>query len=191
MKAKMPDIHLSNHFLLSMPHMSDRNFTHTLTYICDHNEQGAMGIVINRPLNLSLREILSHLEMDTEAMHDPEMPVYSGGPVQGERGFVLHSPTESQWLSNHVVNEQIHLSTSLDILESIAAGDGPERYLVALGYAGWGAGQLEREISENAWLSCPADLDIMFSTVPADRLNAAASLLGINLDLLTSQSGHA
>ncbi len=187
----MPDINLRNHFLISMPHMSDRNFTHTLTYICDHTEDGAMGIVINRPLDLSLKDILGHLDMETDSMKDPDMPVYSGGPVQSERGFVLHSPSEKEWLSSHPVNEQIHLSTSLDILESIAAGRGPERFLVALGYAGWGAGQLEQEIGENAWLSCPADLDIMFSTAASERLDAAASLLGINLDLLTSDSGHA
>ena len=183
------DIHLKDHFLISMPHMSDRNFSHTLTYICDHSEEGAMGIVINRPMDLSLKDILNHLDMETESMQDQEVPVYSGGPVQGERGFVLHSPGE-EWTSSHAINEHIQLSTSLDILQSIAEGKGPEQFLVALGYAGWGAGQLEAEIGNNAWLSCPADLDIMFSTRAEKRLDAAASLLGINLDLLTSESGH-
>ena len=189
MTDSMPEIHLKDHFLISMPHMSDHNFTHTLTYICDHNQDGAMGIVINRPMDMSLKDILSHLEMDTESMQKPDMAVYSGGPVQGERGFVLHSPGK-EWESSHPINDQIHLSTSLEILQAIAEGKGPERFLVALGYAGWGAGQLEQEMGENAWLSCPADLDIMFDTAVEQRLDAAASILGINLDLLTSESGH-
>ncbi|MEH6627578.1 MAG: YqgE/AlgH family protein [Motiliproteus sp.] len=184
-------MNLRNHFLISMPHMNDQNFSHTLTYICDHSEQGAMGIVINRPLDLSLKDILGHLELDTEDMRAPDMPVYRGGPVQGDRGFVLHSPSKNAWASTLPVDEGIHLSTSLDILESIATGGGPEHYLVALGYAGWGAGQLEDEIGHNAWLSCPADLDIIFSTVASKRLDAAASLLGINLDLLPLEPGHA
>lgn len=191
MKDQNNEIDLRNHFLISMPHMNDGNFTHTLTYICDHSDQGAMGIVINRPLDLSLKEILGHLDLETMDMREPNMPVYSGGPVQGDRGFVLHSPSQEQWTSTLPVNEDIHLSTSLDILESIANGGGPERYLVALGYAGWGAGQLEQEIGSNAWLSCQADLDIIFDTVAAERLDAAASLLGINLDLLPSEPGHA
>ncbi|MCW8884003.1 MAG: YqgE/AlgH family protein [Motiliproteus sp.] len=187
----MSDINLRNQFLLSMPSMVDKNFDHTLTYICDHSEQGAMGIVINRPMDLSVKDILGHLELDTEDMLDPEMPVYSGGPVQGERGFVLHSPTQRPWSSTLPVDNDICLSTSLDVLESIALGHGPQRYLIALGYAGWGEGQLEEEIARNAWLSCPADLDIIFATEASERLDAAASLLGIKLDLLPSEPGHA
>lgn len=182
---------LRDQFLISMPHLHDRAFEHTVTYICDHNEYGAMGLIINRPLDLSLKDILGHLDMPTDSIQHPEMPIYSGGPVQGERGFVLHSPTpDREWISSLEINPQLMLTTSLDILEAIATGKGPERCLIALGYAGWSAGQLESEICANAWLSCPADLDILFATEAEDRLEAAASKLGINLDLLTSQMGH-
>ncbi|WP_242521438.1 YqgE/AlgH family protein [Motiliproteus sp. SC1-56] len=186
----MNDINLRDHFLISMPHLNDGNFSHTLTYICDHSDQGAMGLVINRPMELSLKDILGHLEIDVEALARPEMPVYAGGPVQGERGFVLHRPCGRAWNSTYEINADLHLTTSLDILEAIGAGKGPDQYLIALGYAGWGAGQLEQEMSDNAWLSCPADLDIIFATAAPERLEAAASKLGVNLDLLTSQSGH-
>lgn len=186
-----PETNLRGQFLISMPHLHDGNFSQTVTYICDHSDQGAMGLVINRPMGLSLKDILGHLEINVEALAHPETPIYAGGPVQGERGFVLHPPCGRSWLSTFEINRQLHLTTSLDILESIAAGEGPDRYLIALGYAGWGAGQLEQEIVDNAWLSCPADLDILFATEASDRLEAAASKLGINLDLLTSQSGHA
>lgn len=187
----MSDINLRDHFLISMPHMSDGNFSQTLTYICDHSEQGAMGLVINRPMELSIKEILGHLEMEVAALRQPEMPVYAGGPVQGERGFVLHRPCAQTWMSTYEIHQQLHLTTSMDILEAIAAGHGPDQYLIALGYAGWDAGQLEQEISDNTWLSCPADMDIIFATAASERLEAAASKLGVNLDLLTSQSGHA
>lgn len=190
MLSEPPDIDLCNHFLISMPQMADQNFTQTLTYICDHSREGAMGLVINRPLDLSLKEILAHLDMDTLALAQPTMPVYAGGPVQGERGFVLHSPSAKPWLSTHEIHPELHLTTSLDILEAIARGEGPERYLIALGYAGWGAGQLEQEIQNNAWLSCPADADILFATDASDRLHAAAAKLGVNLDLISSQTGH-
>lgn len=190
MSETIPTVDLTDHFLISMPHMSDANFTHTLTYICDHNDEGVMGIIINRPLDVSLKEILNHLEIDTSQLKMPEIPVFSGGPVAEERGFILHTPCEQEWASSHVVSDQVSLSTSLDILEAIASGQGPERFLVALGYAGWGAGQLEKELAENTWLSCPADLDILFDSKAEERLEKAAALLGINLDLLTSQSGH-
>lgn len=183
---------LRDHFLISMPHMHDLHFAQTVTYICDHSEYGAMGIVINRPVDLRLDGLLKHLDLSEtpRVLENPQ--VYAGGPVQGERGFVLHrARTDQPWLASYQVTDEICLTTSIDILEAIASGTGPKDALIALGYAGWGAGQLEREISENAWLSCPANLDIMFRIPADDRLQAAASLLGINLDLLTAQAGHA
>lgn len=181
---------LQGHFLISMPHMDDRNFDHTVTYICDHNESGAMGIVVNRPLELDLAELMQHLEL-ANADHFKTEPVYAGGPVQNDRGFILHSPVTRQFSSSLQINSELTLTTSVDILETIANGNGPEKYLVALGYAGWGSGQLEQELSDNVWLSCPADSDILFAIPAAERLQAAAAILGVNLDLLTSQSGHA
>lgn len=191
MKHSLPDIDLRNHFLLSMPHLNDGNFTHSLTYICDHSEQGAMGVIVNHPLQLSLDEILQHLELDTRALRQPDMPVYSGGPVQSERGFIVHTGSADDWQSSLQVSEEICLSTSLDVLEAIARGLGPDHFLMALGYAGWGPGQLEQEMLDNAWLSCAADNEILFSLDADLRLDAAAAKLGINLDQLSSQTGHA
>ncbi len=191
MSENNPSVDLTNHFLISMPHLSDSHFTQTLTYICDHNDQGAMGIVINRPLEMSLKEILDHLEIDCSRMGEQRQLVFDGGPVATERGFVIHSPMETVWASTHQVTADVSLSTSLDILDAIGAGEGPEKYIVALGYAGWGAGQLEEELAANQWLSCPADLNILFTVQSEDRLQQAAKSLGVDLDLLSSQVGHA
>ncbi|MEH6825449.1 MAG: YqgE/AlgH family protein [Motiliproteus sp.] len=182
---------LCNHFLISMPHLRGSSFEQTLTYICEHSEQGAMGLVVNRPLDLSFAQILDHLDIDIDPVHDAQRTIYAGGPVEVERGFILHSPVEDNWSSSYAITEQLHLTTSRDILHAIAEGRGPEQYLITLGYAGWGAGQLEEEILANSWLSCPADLDILFATESQLRLGAAASSLGVNLDLLSSQSGRA
>lgn len=181
---------LQGHFLISMPHMDDQNFDHTVTYICDHNENGAMGIVVNRPMEMALTELFEHLEL-ANAEHFSATPVYAGGPVQNDRGFILHSPVAQQFASSLHINSDLTLTTSVDVLHTIAEGNGPDNYLVALGYAGWGSGQLEQELSDNVWLSCPADSDILFAIPAAERLQAAAAILGVNLDLMTSQSGHA
>ena len=186
-------MNLCDHFLLSMPHLHDQDFEQTLTYICEHNQQGAMGIVVNRPMELSFEQMLGHMEFEnsSDSVCDAAKPVYSGGPVQVDRGFILHRATEQDWKSSFAINERLSMTTSVDILHAIAEGNGPSEYLIALGYAGWSAGQLEQEIMHNSWLSCPADLDILFATESQQRLNAAATKLGVNLDLLTSQSGHA
>lgn len=191
MNDKVFNVNLIDHFLISMPHLRDDHFTQTLTYICDHSDQGAMGIVINRPLDLSLKDILNHLAIDCSRIRESRLPVFDGGPIATERGFILHSPTSDRWSSSYEVTDQVSLSTSLDILDSIGAGEGPERFVVALGYAGWSGGQLEEELAANHWLSCPADLDILFNTTAEKRLSQAASLLGVDLKLLTSQVGHA
>lgn len=186
----MPPICLRDHFLISMPHLQDDEFAQTIIYICDHSEYGAMGIVINRPLSMPLGGMLSHLEMPATTQA-AQLPVYAGGPVQNDRGFVLHKEyLGNPWLATHAITDEIYLTTSTDILEAIAQG-APAEAIVALGYAGWGPGQLEQEISDNLWLSCQANSDIMFNLPAEERMQAAAALLGINLNLLTAHSGHA
>ncbi|NIP71714.1 MAG: YqgE/AlgH family protein [Gammaproteobacteria bacterium] len=181
---------LTNHFLIAMPQLADPNFFHTVTYICEHNRDGAMGIVINRPLELTLGEVLDHMGIDAEHRDAIGQTVYMGGPVQQERGFVLHRPA-SHWDATLAIADDIGVTTSRDILSAIARGEGPNNALVALGYAGWGAGQLEGEIAENAWLSGPADEHILFETPDEQRWEAAAALLGVDLNLLSGDAGHA
>jgi putative transcriptional regulator len=181
---------LTNHFLIAMPQLADPNFFHTVTYICEHGPEGALGIVINRPMDLTLGDILEHMEIEARAAGVAETPVYMGGPVQQERGFVLHRPAQA-WESTLLITDRIGLTTSRDILRAIAGGEGPEHALIALGYAGWGAGQLEQELADNAWLSGPADPAILFHTPDEERWRAAAASLGVDLDLLSGDAGHA
>lgn len=181
---------LANHFLIAMPTLEDPNFSQTVTYICEHSDDGALGIVINRPSDLTLADLLSHIGIEAGAGVDTEQAIYIGGPVQRERGFVIHSPP-GEWDGCMPVDDRIGITTSQDILEAIGRGEGPERYLVALGYAGWSAGQLEEEMAQNAWLSGPADPDVLFERASGERWQAAAALLGVDLSLISSQSGHA
>ncbi|MEN8178185.1 MAG: YqgE/AlgH family protein [Pseudomonadota bacterium] len=185
-----PDNHLTNHFLIAMPGLADPNFFHTVTYICEHSEQGAMGLVINRPMGLQLADIFEQLDIKITDSNILQVPVYMGGPVQGDRGFVLHN-TDSEWDSTLQVTAEISVTTSMDILQAIATGQGPAHSLITLGYAGWGAGQLEEELAQNAWLSGPAESDIIFSRASDQRWQAAADLLGVDLNLLSSEAGHA
>jgi putative transcriptional regulator len=181
---------LTNHFLIAMPGLKDPNFSRTVTYICEHTDQGAMGIVINRPMDIRLGEVLDQLDIEPTAAGVADTQVYLGGPVQTDRGFVIHTgPVDYD--STLSVTADIRVTTSRDVLEAIAAGHGPEQRLVALGYAGWGGGQLEDELSANAWLSGPADAGIMFSLSAAERWLAAAQLLGVDLNLLSGEAGHA
>lgn len=184
------DDHLTNHFLIAMPGLADPNFFHTVTYLCEHSDQGAMGLVINRPMDLQLGDIFEQLDIKISDPEVSRIPVYMGGPVQGDRGFVLHN-ADSEWDSTLQVTDEISITTSLDILQAIAAGQGPARSLVTLGYAGWGAGQLEAELAQNAWLSGPAQSDIIFKRASNQRWQAAANLLGVDLNLLSSEAGHA
>lgn len=180
---------LRDHFLVAMPSLRDPIFTHTLTYICDHTPEGAMGIIVNHPLSLSLNEIFTQLQLPGNASIGGR-PVLSGGPVQVERGFVLH-PAGARFDSTLEVSPEICLTASRDIILSLANGEGPEDALVALGYAGWGAGQLEREIAENSWLTVPSDSHILFHTPCEQRWAAAAASLGIDLNLISPDAGHA
>jgi len=181
---------LSNHFLIAMPTLEDPNFHHTTTYICEHDENGALGVVINRPLDIQLGEILMHMDIHTDNIEIASQPVYMGGPVQNDRGFVLHEPP-GNWEATLKVTDEIGITSSRDILAAIAAGRGPRNALVTLGYAGWGAGQLEQELASNTWLSGPASADIVFRSPPERRWLAAAELIGVDLHLLTSEPGHA
>jgi putative transcriptional regulator len=182
--------YLTHQFLIAMPALTDPNFFQTVVYISEHNPSGALGLVINRPLNLSLGQLLEHLQIATDRPDLAAMPVFHGGPVQPEQGFVLHSPV-GHWGATLRVTERIGITTSRDILQATARGEGPESLLVTLGYAGWGPGQLEQELVENAWLSGPADFDILFHTPSERRWLAAAALLGIDLNLLSTDAGHA
>ncbi len=186
----MSTVHLSNHLLIAMPNLRDPNFSQTVTLICEHNEQGALGIVINRPTDLNLGDLYEHLQIPTSEAPAADAPVYSGGPVQVDHGFVLHEPV-GEWEATLVIHEELGLTTSRDILVATAEGRGPDRCLIALGYAGWGAGQLEQEIADNAWLTVPNDLGIVFDLPPERRWQAAAEKLGIDLNLLSGNAGHA
>jgi putative transcriptional regulator len=181
---------LRDHFLLAMPSLTDAIFAHSITYLCEHNEQGAMGIVINHPLDLSVEEVLEHLDLSASGRLC-EIPVMAGGPVHMDRGFVLHRHTTREWEASLKITDEISLTTSRDVLEAIADGKGPRDCLIALGYAGWTAGQLEAEISDNSWLTLPADSSIIFDTPYHLRVNTAAAQLGVDLNLISAEAGHA
>jgi putative transcriptional regulator len=181
---------LRDHFLLAMPSLSEGIFSQSITYICEHGESGAMGIVINQPLELSVAEIFEHLQIKPSRDFS-DLPVMAGGPVQIDHGFVLHRNCSSSWESSLKITTEITLTTSCDILRAIAEGNGPADHLIALGYAGWAAGQLEQELADNSWLTLPAEGDIIFNTPPQQRLDAAAALLGIDINLISGAAGHA
>jgi len=181
---------LNNHFLIAMPHLGDPNFFHTVTYLCEHTEKGAMGLVINRPLDITLTDIFEQMSIETKADEFDHIPVFMGGPVEQERGFVLHQPA-GDWEASQTVTEQVAITSSRDILEAIARHEGPDQFVIVLGYAGWGSGQLEQELADNAWLNGPAQSDILFSTPIEQRWEAAAALFGIDLNLISTQTGHA
>ena len=181
---------LRDHFLLAMPGLSEGIFFQSVTYICEHGESGAMGIVINQPLDLSVEEIFEHLQI-TPRGDFSDRPVLAGGPVQIDHGFVLHRNCSTTWEANLKVTADITLTTSCDILRAIANNEGPRDHLVALGYAGWAAGQLEQELAANSWLTMPANSDIIFNTPVHQRQGAAAALLGIDMNLISAAAGHA
>ena len=184
-------MYFNNQFLIAMPSLADPQFARTVTYVCSHDANGALGIVINRPSDLTLQDLLSHLHMPP--LTSPalaQQPVFMGGPVQMQQGFVLHTPI-GDWEATLPLTEELGLTTSSDILRHFGKVTQPSRVLVALGYAGWGAGQLEREMLDNAWLSGPADLGVLFNTPINERWSAAAGLLGIDPRLLSSEMGHA
>jgi len=181
---------LTNQFLIAMPSMVDPNFDRTVVYVCEHSEKGAMGVVINRPMELTLARLFDKIDLRLEIAPWADEPVLYGGPVQTERGFVLHAPA-GNYGSTLNVAQDIGLTTSKDVLEAVAGGKGPERLLVTLGYSGWGAGQLENELAHNGWINVPADARVIFETPLNARFDAALQLLGIDPMHLAGQSGHA
>ncbi len=183
-------VDLTHHFLIAMPNMADPNFAHTLTFVCEHNPDGALGLVVNRPIEMTLSSLFEQIEVPLPAQDLRETPVRFGGPVQVDRGFVLHRPL-GNWQSTLAVSDELGLTTSKDILEAVGRGEGPANLLVSLGYAGWEAGQLEQELAANAWLTVAADPGVLFDLAPEARLPAAMRLLGIDLSQLSEDVGHA
>ena len=186
----MASVNLTNHFLIAMPNMVDPYFARSLTLVCEHSDQGALGVVINRPIDMSLQTLFERLSLELEPRDLHEMPVYFGGPVQTDRGFVLHTPV-GPWSSTLSVSSQVGMTTSRDILEAVGGGSGPQRLMVTLGYSGWAAGQLEHEIKQNAWLTVPAADQIIFDLPAEERLPAAMPLLGVAYASLSDEAGHA
>ena len=186
----MSSVNLTHHFLIAMPSMADPHFSKTLTYICEHNAQGALGLVVNRPIDMTLQALFERVSLTLRGAECANAPVYFGGPVQTDRGFVLHAPI-GNWQATLPVRDLIGLTTSKDILEAVGRGEGPEKMLVTLGYAGWSPGQLEHELSQNAWLTVEARDDIIFDTPSEERLPAAMELLGVDYARLQDSAGHA
>ncbi len=179
---------LKNHFLLAMPSLHDSIFTSSLTYIFEHDENGAAGLVINKPVGATLEEIFAQLDLPSNSNKNNE-EVIAGGPVSVEQGFILHR--SGKWDSTLRISDQVSITTSPDILRSMAEGNGPEEAIVAVGYAGWAAGQLEEELTNNAWLTMPAEPNIIFDTPYAQRTQVAAQLLGFDINKLGGDAGHA
>ena len=183
-------VNLTHHFLIAMPAMADPRFANTLAYICEHNPDGAVGIVVNKPIDMTLSSLFQQIDVPRGDARFESTPVFLGGPVQADRGFVLHRPL-GNWQSTLVVNDVVGLTTSKDVLEAAVRGEGPDDLLVSLGYAGWEAGQLEQELAANAWLTVEADADVIFELPVERRRSAAMQLLGIDFSRLSEDVGHA
>ena len=188
--------HLANQFLIAMPGMADPNFSGTVIYLFEHNERGAMGLVVNRPTEVDLAMLFDKIELKLEIAPLLDQPVYFGGPVQVERGFVLHEPNPgTSYSSSLIIPGGLTMTTSKDVLEAVASGNGPRKFLMTLGYAGWGAGQLEEEITLNGWINVPLSrqqmAEIIFDTPYSQRYERAMSHLGFDLSHLSGEAGHA
>lgn len=189
-KTKTAGDSLTGHFLIAMPSLDDGFFNQAVTYICEHDENGSFGIIINQQTNITLTQIAKEMKIEVSITDNAKQPIYLGGPVDQGRGFILHQPT-GDWHSSLKVNDKVALTTSKDILTAIVKNEGPENSIVALGYAGWAAGQLEAEMASNTWLSCPAEESIIFNTPVEERWKAAAKSIGVDLSLLSNDAGHA
>ena len=181
---------LTNHLLIAMPSLSDPNFSQTVALICEHTEKGALGIVLNKPLNMRLSDVLSQMKLEPQTEYIGAQPVLRGGPVHTDRGFVLHRPG-GKWDHTHKVSDTIQVTTSRDVLAAMARGEGPSDAFIALGYANWDSGQLEREMRENAWLTLPVDARLVFDLPFEDRWAGAWRLLGIQPERMSPVAGHA
>ncbi|WP_217874940.1 YqgE/AlgH family protein [Pseudoalteromonas shioyasakiensis] len=182
---------LENHFLIAMPSMQDPFFKRAVTYICEHNQEGAMGLVINQPINITVGELLDKIEIDNDKSKQAAgLAVYAGGPVKTDRGFVLHSPKPG-YAASQKLSSDIMITTSKDVLASLTTSEAPEQFIITLGYAGWDQGQLEQELLENSWLIIKADPEIIFNTPVEKRWEKAVSMLGFDIGQLSSEAGHA
>jgi putative transcriptional regulator len=187
-------INLTNQFLIAMPGMADDTFAGSVVYLCEHTEKGALGLVINKPIDIKLKNLFERVELPLDRAELAEQPVYFGGPVQTERGFVLHdklAEADSPYSSTLAIPGGLAMTTSKDVLEALSHGAGPARVLVTLGYSGWSAGQLEDEISRNGWLTVDAAPEVIFDTPIEQRYDRALSLLGIDPRMLSQEAGHA
>jgi putative transcriptional regulator len=180
----------TNHLLIAMPALADPNFSQAVTLICEHTDKGALGIVLNKPLPMHLSDVLTQMQLEALSDDIAAQPVLRGGPVHTDRGFVLHRPG-GEWDHTHKVSDSIQVTTSRDILAAMARGEAPGDAFIALGYAGWDSGQLEREIKDNAWLSMPVDASVVFDLPFEERWLAAWRLLGIDVDNVSREPGHA
>lgn len=186
----MDSVNLTDNFLIAMPAMQDRYFAHSLVYICEHNSNGALDIIVNRPIDMTLAGLFEKIDLPFAQGGLADLPVYFGGPVQLDRGFVLHRPV-GNWQSTLAVNDEVGLTSSRDILAHVGTEGDPHELIVTLGYAGWSAGQLEDELAQNAWLTVPARAAILFDIPPEERLPAAMQNLGVSFSQLSDVAGHA
>ncbi len=185
---------LSNQFLIAMPGMLDDGFAGSVVYVCEHSDKGALGLVINKPIDIKLKSLFDKVELSLDREELAEQPVFYGGPVQTERGFVLHDKQADDaepYSSTLSVPGGLDMTTSKDVLEALSSGGGPKRILITLGYAGWGAGQLEDELGRNGWLTVDADPSVIFDTPIEQRYDRAVSLLGFDPRMLSQEAGHA
>jgi putative transcriptional regulator len=192
-------INLTNHFLIAMPGLEDKAFAQSVVYLCEHSERGALGLVINKPSDIKLQNLFDKVDLPLGRKDLKDDPVFQGGPVQTERGFVLHEAmhpaqqpsAESVYASTMLIPGGLEMTTSRDVLEALSTGAGPSRVLISLGYSAWGEGQLESEISENSWLTVNADRSVIFDTPVDQRYSKALSLLGLQVWMLSPDAGHA
>jgi putative transcriptional regulator len=199
MPADDPSINLTHHFLIAMPGMQDQAFAKTVIYLCEHSPRGALGLVINKPSDIDLRHLFDKVELPLQRADLVQAPVFQGGPVQTERGFVLHEAVlaggaeagESVYASTMTIPGGLEMTTSKDVLEALSTGAGPRKVLVSLGYSAWGEGQLESELAENSWLTVEADPSVIFDTPIEERYEKALSLLGLQSWMLSPAAGHA
>ena len=192
-------INLTHHFLIAMPGLEDESFARSVVYLCEHSERGALGLIINKPTDITLKGLFDKVDLSLRREDLTKEPVFQGGPVQTERGFVLHEPMlmdegetdESAYASTMTIPGGLEMTTSKDVLEALSTGAGPRRVLITLGYSSWGEGQLESELAENAWLTVAADLSVIFDTPVPERYDRALSLLGLKAWMLSPEAGHA
>ncbi|MDP3226872.1 MAG: YqgE/AlgH family protein [Acidovorax sp.] len=192
-------INLTHHFLIAMPGLEDESFSRSVVYLCEHSERGALGLIINKPSDITLKGLFDKVDLSLRREDLTREPVFQGGPVQTERGFVLHEPMlmdktetdESAYASTMTIPGGLEMTTSKDVLEALSTGAGPRRVLITLGYSSWGEGQLESELAENAWLTVAADLSVIFDTPVPERYDSALALLGLKAWMLSPEAGHA